>query len=176
MTGPFVKSSPETEDSFTVPRRRLNLPNLLRKKAVRITHQADGKGGVVRNGDRTLFTIVTIVNEQADQAGIIKQWPDKPESYDLAFLIINSSKPNLGDEELCGDEKYRQILQSANQIKMNDDEVYISDQDYTSIVNKRIKTIEAILSSQMTTYYADSYDKELLSLYDQRERMQSQAA
>lgn len=96
----------------------LNLENLLRAGAVRVTHPGDGKGGYEQSTDPDAYSIVSHYNDQHSN-GMTQQWPDKPESYSAAADAINKPGPLY-------DGKYQQILWSAQQKGLPESEIFLN--------------------------------------------------
>lgn len=106
--------------TFKLARKQLNVPNLLKTGALRITYAGDGKGGYVRSPAPESFSVVTHLNDKAKNSPT-PQWPNKPASYLLAERKINEP---LRHEHLLYDGKYRQILKSAELLGMTAEQVF----------------------------------------------------
>lgn len=108
------------EYTFTDERRKLNVPELLKRRAVRITYAGDGKGGYDKSTDEKLFSVVTLMNDESVNSPT-PTWPDKPQSYALATKLMNAP---LKRDHLLYDGKYRQIIASAFKLGMAPEEIF----------------------------------------------------
>ena len=100
--------------------RPLNLLSLLDAGAVRITQPGNGKdGGFEASDDPNSWSLVTLFNDM-HPAAPTKAWPDKPEAHQSAIDAINKPGPLY-------DGKYRQILWSAYQKGLTDDDIFLAD-------------------------------------------------
>lgn len=99
--------------SHKLKQRKLNVPNLIKGGALRITEEGPGRPNAPPNkeADPNRFSIVTPLNVQA------KSWPNKPKSYKIAAKVINTTR--------LGDGKYRQIIDSAKKLKMPEDKIFL---------------------------------------------------
>jgi hypothetical protein len=108
--------------TYDEPRQMLNVPELIKRGAIRITFGGDGKGGFVESDDPNDFSLVSKVNSVQDK--MYDKWPDKPQAYEAAARIINSPiDPKTG--HLVYDGKYRQILDSAKMLGLPDELIYL---------------------------------------------------
>lgn len=108
--------------AYKEPRRMLNVPELIKRGAIRITYGGDGKGGYVESDDPNDFSLITNVNKQ--KSSDYDAWPDKPEAYEAAMRMINETvNPKKG--HLVYDGKYRQILDSAKMLGLPDELIYL---------------------------------------------------
>jgi len=108
--------------SYKEPRQMLNVPELIKRGAIRITYGGDGKGGYVESDDPNDFSLITNVNKQ--KSSDYDAWPDKPEAYETAMRMINEPvDPKKG--HLVYDGKYRQILDSAKMLGLPDELIYL---------------------------------------------------
>jgi len=114
--------------SFGIERRRLNIPLLIKKKALFITYPHGDNGWETNAAEDWNYSIVTLVNVKEGnpewQKDGDKPEYQKPQSYKHAEKVINSSKPNLGNSEI-GDEKYQQIIKSAKLLNIPEKEVFL---------------------------------------------------
>jgi hypothetical protein len=108
--------------SYKEPRQMLNVPELIKRGAIRITFGGDGKGGFVESDDPEDFSLITEVNKR--KSSDYDKWPDKPQAYEAAARMINSPiDPKTG--HLVYDGKYRQILDSAKMLGLPDELIYL---------------------------------------------------
>lgn len=119
----FLRPDKEYGDlSYKEPRQMLNVPELIKRGAIRITYGGDGKGGYVESDDPSDFSLVTNINKES--SSMFDKWPDKPISYDVAAQIINSPIDKKKGH-LVYDGKYRQILDSAKMLGLPDELIYL---------------------------------------------------
>jgi hypothetical protein len=107
---------------YKEPRQMLNVPELIKRGAIRITYGGDGKGGYVESDDPNDFSLITEFNKR--KSSDYDAWPDKPEAYEAAMRMINEPvNPKKG--HLVYDGKYRQILDSAKMLGLPDELIYL---------------------------------------------------
>ena len=111
--------------TFNVDRRKLNVPALIQKGAILVTHPHGEQGWETDNKEDWAFSLLSLYNVL--QGG----WPSeakkylKPESYKRAEQQINSSAPNLGSDRLVYDGKYNQILWSIKKLGIPDNVAFL---------------------------------------------------
>lgn len=107
-----------TFDSFTfkIERKKLNVPLLIQRGAIFVTFPHGEQGWETDDNEAWSYSLITLYNVMGGG------WPAeakkylKPISYKHAENSINSSKPNLGSDELVYDGKYNQILWSIKKL------------------------------------------------------------
>ena len=111
--------------TFNVDRRKLNVPALIQKGAILVTHPHGEQGWETDNKEDWAFSLLSLYNVL--QGG----WPSeakkylKPQSYKRAEQQINSSAPNLGSDKLVYDGKYNQILWSIKKLGIPDNVAFL---------------------------------------------------
>jgi len=93
-----------------IKQKELNVPNLLRTKALRITEPGPGVKEKSSPKDPKQFSVVTPKNPQA------KTWKDKPASVATATRLFKKG--------WLDDGKYKQIVDSARAKGMADSEIF----------------------------------------------------
>jgi hypothetical protein len=89
--------------TFNVDRRKLNVPALIQKGAILVTHPHGEQGWETDNNEDWAFSLLSLYNVlQGGWASEAKKYL-KPESYKRAEQQINSSAPNLGSDRLVYD-------------------------------------------------------------------------
>jgi hypothetical protein len=100
----------------------LNYPFLLNKGAIRITQPGSGDENnphAINSSDPEKWSLVSAYNDLYPNSPT-RGWASKPESYESAIKILN----NPGG---LYDGKYRQILQSARDLGLRPDEVFMPE-------------------------------------------------
>lgn len=111
--------------TFNVDRRKLNVPALIQKGAILVTHPHGEQGWETDNKEDWAFSLISLYNV------LYGGWPSeakkylKPQSYIRAEQQINSSAPNLGSDKLVYDGKYNQILWSIKQLGIPDNVAFL---------------------------------------------------
>jgi hypothetical protein len=111
--------------TFNVDRRKLNVPALIQKGAILVTHPHGEQGWETDDKEDWAFSLLSLYNVL--QGG----WPSeakkylKPQSYKRAEQQINSSAPNLGSDKLVYDGKYNQILWSIKKLGIPDNVAFL---------------------------------------------------
>jgi len=104
--------------TFKVERKKLNVPLLIQRGAIFVTFPHD-KPGWETDDDRVWsYSLITLLNVQSGGWAADAKKYLKPISYKHAENAINSSKPNLGSNELVYDGKYNQILWSIKKLNL----------------------------------------------------------
>lgn len=107
--------------TFTQERRKLNVPLLIQKGAIFVTHPHDEQGWETDNPEPWAFSLITLYNVlHGGWTAEAKKYL-KPASYKQAERQINSSAPNLGTNQLVYDGKYNQILWSIKKLGLGDE-------------------------------------------------------
>jgi hypothetical protein len=121
--------------TFNVDRRKLNVPALIQKGAILVTHPHGEQGWETDNKEDWAFSLISLYNVL--QGG----WPSeakkylKPQSYKRAEQHINSSAPNLGSDKLVYDGKYNQILWSIKKLGIPDNVAFL-DKDKQGVAEE----------------------------------------
>ena len=111
--------------TFNVDRRKLNIPTLIQKGAILVTHPHGEQGWETDNKEDWAFSLLSLYNVlQGGWASEAKKYL-KPESYKRAEQQINSSAPNLGSDKLVYDGKYNQILWSIKKLGIPDNVAFL---------------------------------------------------
>jgi len=94
----------------------MNWQRLIDAGAIRITQPGSGTGDEpIITPDPNQFSIVSLYN---DRGSPTKNWPNKPESYQLAIEALGKPGPLY-------DGKYRQILWSARELGLKPEDVFV---------------------------------------------------
>ena len=110
----------EAQFTFDLPRRPLNVPNLIKSGAIYIT-QPHGEKGWEPEGYG--FSLITLYNIHGGG------WPKeakqhlKPEAYKEAAKLINA--PVKGSNHLVYDNKYQQILWSIKKLGLSPKQAFL---------------------------------------------------
>jgi len=113
------------DTGFQIPRRKLNVPALIKAGAVFVTYPHGEQGWETDNREDWAYSLLSLYNVK--QGG----WPSeakkylKPASYKKAEQQINSSAPNLGSDRLVYDGKYNQILRSIKKLSIPDNVAFL---------------------------------------------------
>jgi hypothetical protein len=106
----------------TMTYRPLNARRLIDAGAIRITQPGSGVGPhAIDTPDPERYSLVTRHNDRSPDS-YTRAWSNKPESYESAIEAIN--QPGL-----LYDGKYRQILQSARELGLSPDEVFLPERE-----------------------------------------------
>ena len=117
----FISEGTYDSTTFTQERRKLNVPLLIQKGAIFVTHPHGEQGWETDNPEAWAFSLVTLLNvAQGGWAAEAKKYL-KPASYKQAERQINSSAPNLGTDQLVYDGKYNQILWSIQKLGLGEE-------------------------------------------------------
>lgn len=111
--------------TFNIPRRALNVANLIRKGAIFVTYPHSKQGWKKDKRDWS-YSLITLYNVHGRGWAAQSSQYKKPNSYQGAIQTINHSLPNLGNTDLVYDNKYLQILWSAKKLGLNDREIYLT--------------------------------------------------
>jgi len=107
-----------TNKSLIADYKPLNFDSLLKRKAVRITHQ--GLDGEEYNPDpKAGFSIVSAYNDAIGKGEGTNKWKDNPEMYSVVRNMFQNEPENMGAH------KYLQIIQSAKDMGLSDEEIYM---------------------------------------------------
>lgn len=106
---------------FKPPRRSLNVEELMKQRAMRITYAGDGKGGFDPDEAADSFAVVSDMNDK-QPGGVTTSWPDKPSSYELASKMINGQQQG---KPFLNDEKYHQIVGSAKNLGLSEEQIFL---------------------------------------------------
>ena len=107
-----------TNKSLVADYKPLNFDSLLKRKAVRITHQ--GLDGEEYNPDpKAGFSIVSAYNDAVGNGEGTNKWKDNPEMYPVVRNMFQNEPENIGAH------KYLQIIQSAKDMGLSDEEIYM---------------------------------------------------
>ena len=111
--------------TFNVDRRKLNVPALIQKGAILVTHPHGEQGWETDNKEDWAFSLLSLYNVlQGGWTSEAKKYL-KPQSYKRAEQQINSSAPNLGSDKLVYDGKYNQILWSIKKLGIPDNVAFL---------------------------------------------------
>jgi pyrimidine deaminase RibD-like protein len=113
--------------TFDIARRKLNVPNLIRKGVIFVTYPHDKSGWLINDQRDWSYSLITLYNMHGGGWTTQANKYKKPRSYTHAEQTINSSQPNLGNQQLVYDNKYLQILWSVKKLGLPDSEVYVDD-------------------------------------------------
>ena len=137
---------PEEGDSkyssltFNIKRRKLNVPELIKRGAIFVTYAHDEDGWEADPDNQNHLSdwshsLISLYNVELGKknGGWTAEAPEyiKPKSYSHAERSINSSAPNLGNNQLVYDGKYNQILWSIEKLKIPENIAFMeSNHDY----------------------------------------------
>jgi hypothetical protein len=135
--------------TFNVDRRKLNVPALIQKGAILVTHPHGEQGWETDNKEDWAFSLLSLYNVlQGGWASEAKKYL-KPESYKRAEQQINSSAPNLGSDKLVYDGKYNQILWSIKKLGIPDNVAFL-DKDKQGVAED--KESDPVTSAVLSFY------------------------
>jgi len=107
-----------TNKDLVADYRPLNFDSLLARKALRVTHQ--GTGDEEYNPDpKAGFSIVSAYNDAIGDGGGTNKWKDNPDMYPVVRRMFQNEPSNMGAH------KYLQIVESAKDLGLSDDEIYM---------------------------------------------------
>lgn len=124
----LLKEGRYDDTTFKVERRKLNVPLLIKKGAIFVTY-AHGEDGWEVDVEKFpnaeedwMYSLLSYVNVK-DGDSWMKEASKykKPKSYKHAEESINTSKPNLGNNELIYDGKYYQIIDSIKLLNIGEE-------------------------------------------------------
>ena len=119
----FYDSNPATYD---LPRRILNVPELIRRGAIFVTYPHDTPGWETDAQEDWQLGLISLYNVAKGPAWSVEAKKYlKPKSYKNAEHSINSSAPNLGSDKLVYDGKYNQILWSIKKLGIPDNVAFL---------------------------------------------------
>ena len=117
----LIREGTYDSTTFTQERRKLNVPLLIQRGAIFVTHPHSKEGWETDNPEAWAFSLITLLNvAQGGWAAEAKKYL-KPASYKQAERQINSSAPNLGTDRLVYDGKYNQILWSIQKLGLGEE-------------------------------------------------------
>ena len=117
----FISEGTYDSTTFTQERRKLNVPLLIQKGAIFVTHPHGEQGWETDNPEAWAFSLISLYNVlQGGWTAEAKKYL-KPASYKQAERQINSSAPNLGTDQLVYDGKYNQILWSIQKLGLGEE-------------------------------------------------------
>ena len=112
--------------TYDLPKRRLNVPLLIQRGAIFVTYPHGDQGWETDAKLDWQLSLITLMGvEQGDPWQ--KEAPKyrKPASYKKAEQKINSSAPNLGNDQLVYDGKYNQILWSIQKLGIPEEQAFL---------------------------------------------------
>jgi hypothetical protein len=111
--------------TYDLPKRRLNVPLLIQRGAIFVTYPHGDSGWETDKKLDWQFSLITLMN--VEQIPWCKEAPKyrKPASYKKAEQKINSSAPNLGNDQLVYDGKYNQILWSIQKLGIPEEQAFL---------------------------------------------------
>ena len=118
----FYDSDPATYD---LPRRILNVPELIRRGAIFVTYPHDTPGWETDAQEDWQLGLISLYNVAHGGWSVEAKKYLKPKSYKKAEQQINSSAPNLGSDKLVYDGKYNQILWSIKKLGIPDNVAFL---------------------------------------------------
>ena len=124
ITEGFYDSDPVTYD---LPRRMLNVPELIRRGAIFVTYPHDTSGWETDAQEDWQLGVISLYNVAHGGWSVEAKKHLKPASYKKAEQQINSSAPNLGSDKLIYDGKYNQILWSIKKLGIPDNVAFLDD-------------------------------------------------
>lgn len=98
--------------------RPLNFDKLLASKAFRVTNQGDESGGFNKD-PHVGFSLVSAYNDAIGDGKGTNAWPDNPKFHSVVKELM-TTRPND-----IGAHKYLQIIQSAKDMGLTDDDIYL---------------------------------------------------
>jgi hypothetical protein len=112
-------------ETFNIKRRPLNVPLLIQKGAIFVTYPHGDDGWETDAKLDWQLSLITLLN--VEQEPWCKEAPKyrKPASYKRAEQQINSSAPNLGNDQLVYDGKYNQILWSIQKLGIPEEQAFL---------------------------------------------------
>lgn len=102
---------------LTADFRPLNFENLLKAKAVRITHQ--GQEDDFNPDPKAGFSLVSGYNDASSPGAGTNRWPDNPHFYNVAKELLTTRPHDIGAH------KYLQIVQSARDLGLKDEDIFL---------------------------------------------------
>ena len=114
-----------TPYTYNLPKRPLNVPLLIQKGAIFVTYPHGDDGWETDAKLDWQLSLITLMN--VEQEPWCKEAPKyrKPASYKKAEQQINSSAPNLGNDQLVYDGKYNQILWSIEKLGIPEEQAFL---------------------------------------------------
>ena len=104
--------------NLKVDYRPLNFEKLLAAKAFRVTNQGDESGGFSTDPTKG-FSLVSAYNDSIGQGGGTAAWPDNPKFLNVVKEMMTQRPHDIGAH------KYIQIIQSAKDMGLSDDDIYL---------------------------------------------------
>jgi hypothetical protein len=101
------------------------VPLLIQRGAIFVTYPHGDSGWETDKKLDWQFSLITLMN--VEQIPWCKEAPKyrKPASYKKAEQKINSSAPNLGNDQLVYDGKYNQILWSIQKLGIPEEQAFL---------------------------------------------------
>ena len=121
----FLTEGTYDSETFNIKRRPLNVPLLIQKGAIFVTYPHGDDGWETDAKLDWQLSLITLLN--IEQEPWCKEAPKyrKPASYKRAEQQINSSAPNLGNDQLVYDGKYNQILWSIQKLGIPEEQAFL---------------------------------------------------
>ena len=116
----FIVEGTYDSETFEIKRRRLNVPLLIQRGAIFVTDPHGDNGWELGHREDWQFSLITLLNVLSGGWAAEAKQHLKPASYRRAQQQINSSKPNLGNDQLVYDGKYNQILWSIEKLGLGE--------------------------------------------------------
>jgi GNAT superfamily N-acetyltransferase len=111
--------------TFRIPRRKLNVPALIKAGAIFVTYPHGEQGWETDSKEAWAYSLISLYNVMSGGWAAEAKKYLKPQSYKHAEQLINSSAPNLGSNQLVYDGKYNQILWSIKKLDLADDVAFL---------------------------------------------------
>ena len=116
--------------------RPLNFENLIRAKALRVTHQGNSEGTYSKNPSAG-FSLVSGYNDALSPGEGTNLWPDNPKFYEVVKDMVTNRPHDIAPY------KYMQIIQSARDLGLKDSDIFLptTTMPETYRVGGRVKLI-----------------------------------
>ena len=143
----FLTEGTYDSETFNIKRRPLNVPLLIQKGAIFVTYPHGDQGWETDAKLDWQLSLITLLN--VEQEPWCKEAPKyrKPASYKRAEQQINSSAPNLGNDQLVYDGKYNQILWSIQKLGIPEEQAFL---DKVNEANEQVDPKVQQLRDQLT--------------------------
>ena len=141
----FLTEGTYDSETFNIKRRPLNVPLLIQKGAIFVTYPHGDDGWETDAKLDWQLSLITLLN--VEQEPWCKEAPKyrKPASYKRAEQQINSSAPNLGNDQLVYDGKYNQILWSIQKLGIPEEQAFLD-----AVKENKMSTINVDTAIQNT--------------------------
>ena len=116
----FLTEGTYDSETFEIKRRPLNVPLLIQRGAIFVTDPHGDNGWETNHPEDWQFSLITLFNVLSGGWTAEAKQHLKPNSYKKAEQQINSSAPNLGNDQLVYDGKYNQILWSIDKLGLGE--------------------------------------------------------